>query len=457
MSSNGHGATIPPVPSHQEVARDALIRYRDIGSTYWAAVAVLGLLSALGLIAFIIRWRTDGFEDRSLWGYHAATMSFLVTCFAAAPVVAAGLRFTQNNWRRPLTRIAEIYGITGMLVLLFLLPALATLPPMEGRTEIWFDWPQWAPFGWNVVIYATFALAGLAFLWTAALPDLAAARDFLPASRRQQVVRFLALGWSGHVRQWRVHRLGLFTLGAFYVLMFMLIQTLLSSEFSAGLLPGLKDAIYPASQVISSLQAGTGLVLITMFVMRRVGYERYFQTDQFWALSKPLLGFSLLWFYFWWSSFLTFWYGRQPAEINLIQLLYLGPYRSLFITSFFLNFLGPLLALIWNPVRRSVWGPAMVGAGVVVGALINQIRLFVAPFSVENPAGHILETIPPGQFPGFADILIVIGGISGAVLMFMLVSKIIPVIAIWEVGEGLRLMKVRRFLNRQVRVIAKSH
>ena len=39
----------------------------------------------------------------------------------------------------------------------------------------------------------------------------------------------------------------------------------------------------------------------------------------------------------------------------------------------------------------------------------------------------------------------------------MLVSKIVPVISMWEVGEGLRLTKVRRYLNRQVRVIAKSH
>ena len=104
MSSNGHGANIAPIPSHQEVARDALTRYRDIGSRYWAAVAVLGLLSALGLIAFIVRWRVDGFEDRSLWGYHTATMSFLVTCFAAAPVVSSDGASCPPPSRPPLVR-----------------------------------------------------------------------------------------------------------------------------------------------------------------------------------------------------------------------------------------------------------------------------------------------------------------------------------------------------------------
>ena len=41
--------------------------------------------------------------------------------------------------------------------------------------------------------------------------------------------------------------------------------------------------------------------------------------------------------------------------------------------------------------------------------------------------------------------------------LFVLVSKLIPVISIWEIGEGLRLVKVRKFYGRYLRVIAKSH
>ena len=114
-------------------------------------------------------------------------------------------------------------------------------------------------------------------------------------------------------------------------------------------------------------------------------------------------------------------------------------------------------------MRRSIWGPAIVGAGVLVGALVNHIRWYVAPFSVPDPpAGepwpHVLETpLPAGQLPTFPDVLIVVGGISGALLLFMLINKIIPVVSMWEVGEGLRLTKVRRFLARYAMVIAKSH
>ena len=200
------------------------------------------------------------------------------------------------------------------------------------------------------------------------------------------------------------------------------------------------------------------MTLVVMYVMRRLGgYERYFGVEQFWALSKPLLAFSLFWFYFWWASFLTFWYGRQPGETDLIRFLVLDSYLAPFILSLVLNFIVPLVTLIWSPVRRSTWGPALVGFGILIGSFVNEVRVYVSAFSIEDPTLHALAEIPPGQWPEAADVLIALGGIAGCVLLFMLVSKIVPVISMWEVGEGLRLTKVRRYLNRQVRVIAKSH
>ena len=164
--------------SHSEVSREVLGIFRSITSRYWGWVVVLSILTGLGVASMIIRL-TDGFDDRSDWGYVAATVAYLTTVFAAAPAVAAGLRFTKNHWRRPMTRIAEIYGVTGILGLLLLLPVLAALPPLEGRNSIWFEWPVFAPFGWDTVSMATLVLAGLVYLWVLALPDLAAARDHL--------------------------------------------------------------------------------------------------------------------------------------------------------------------------------------------------------------------------------------------------------------------------------------
>ena len=249
-------------------------------------------------------------------------------------------------------------------------------------------------------------------------------------------------------------------LGASFLLLYPLIQTLFSSDFHLSLVPGLKDAIFPATMTLVGMQGAVAMTIVAMFAVRQFGgYERYIGVDQFWALSKPLLAFSLLWFYFWWSSFLTFWYGRTPSEVSILQLLFLGPYKYVFTASLILNFLGPLLALMWNPVRRSVWGPTIVSVGILIGTWLNSMRIYASAASVrsEERFGHYLDTVPPAQWPDLADIMLSVGAIAASALVFLLAAKIVPVISIWEVGEGLRLVKVRRFYHRWVRVIAKSH
>ena len=440
-----------------EMVRDVLGRFQEIGSRYWGWVAVLSILTLLGVVGFLIRV-ANGFEDRQAWGYYTATLIFLMTTFVATPIVSAGLRLIKANWRRSMTRATELHALAGMLGLLMLFPAIAALPALEGRNNIWFDWPQFVPMGWDSIAVMSLAVCGMMFLWALALPDLAAARDHLPASGRQRIIRWLSLGWRGDSLQWRVQRMGALTLGAFYMLLFVIVQVLLASDLGAGLLPGWKDPIFPTHQILGGLQGAAAITLVTMLILRSTGgYKRYLGTDQFWGLSKPLLAFSLLWFYFWWSSFIIHWFGRQPSETGLLRLMMFETYRFPFLMAFFLNFLVPLLALMWNPIRRSVWGPALVAVGILVGTMFNHIRIYVAAFSIEDPSAHVLDELPAAQMPQAPDVLIMIGAISGATLLFLLVSKLIPVISLWEVGEGLRVTKVRRFLGREVRVIAKAN
>lgn len=465
MQSNHHHDPIPEPPTHQEVAKDALNRYQEIGSRYWIWVAIFSTLTVLGVIAFVVRLN-EGMDDRKNWGYLIGTMAFLLTTFAATPIVSAGLRLTKAHFRRPFTRIAELNALSGIVILIILIAAVQTLPdsltdPHESVPDLWFNFPMGAPDVWQYIGVGTMVLAGLALLHFIALPDLAAARDHLEPSWRQKLVSALSLGWIGNLRAWRVQYLGVLTFGAIYLMSYPLVQTLFSSDFHASQVPGLKDAIFPATVTLVGLQGAVATLIVFMFVLRQTGgYANYIGTDQFWSLSKPLLAFSLLWFYFWWASFLTFWYGRTDGEVNVLQLLYLGPYRDIFMASLFLNFLGPMLALIWNPVRKSIWGPTLVATFILIGSWLNMMRIYVSASSVPDSelGNHYLHAVPSGMLmPGLGDLMMSVGAISACALVFLLASKVIPVISIWEVGEGLRLVKVRRFYGRWVRVIAKSH
>ena len=222
------------------------------------------------------------------------------------------------------------------------------------------------------------------------------------------------------------------------------------------MIPGWKDAIFPVVYSLSGFQSALGLILIIMFVLRRFGgYQEYIGISPFWSASKLLLAFSLLWVYHMFSFGITYWYGRTELEQNVLKYLLFGSYGWVFAGNFFFSFVAPFLTLLWNPVRKTDWGPALAGAFALIGAFLFNIRIFVGSFNAGNVYGEFLNEVPPPVFPGLSDILIVIGGIGGAAFIYLLATRVIPIISLWEIKEGLLYQKMETFIRGRYLVLAK--
>jgi hypothetical protein len=57
--------------------------------------------------------------------------------------------------------------------------------------------------------------------------------------------------------------------------------------------------------------------------------------------------------------------------------------------------------------------------------------------------------------PGVPDVMMVVGGISGAIFLYMLATKLIPAVSIWEITEGMLYRTRRTFLKRTIMVMGK--
>ena len=123
--------------SSRSVTQDVSQSFFTFGSGYGIILLVLGAVFLVGVIAFLLR-ALDGFADsqRHEWGYHSAMFAFLLMTAGSAPLVAVALRLTHSHWRRPLSRISELYAVVGLLSILWFLPLLALLPPIEGRKTL---------------------------------------------------------------------------------------------------------------------------------------------------------------------------------------------------------------------------------------------------------------------------------------------------------------------------------
>ena len=442
------------------VARELIATTTNASKRFKAIAWVLGILGIVGIVALVLKFLDQG-NDSTRWGYVAALVSFLLSITGGAPMVAMAPVMAKANWVRPVTRIASIFSFAGVVTIGMLIPLVAMLPPLvtEGarRRTIWMEAPDYSPHIWSTLGLVLLFITGIMLFYSAALPDFAAMRNH-STGWRQRLGKRLARGWVGTDSQWRTLRMRIGMFGTFYFLILVFVNFLITTDFGQSMVPGWRDAIYPMYHTVSSFQAGVAGIVIALWAARRqMKLQKYVHLDAFWSLGRLLFALTLLWVYFFYSSFIVFWYGRSANDIATLDLLVKGPMIYAFIAGMVLIWFVPWWILIWNKVRRGINGMTIGAVIILIGLLLDRIRTFVPAWSVPPERIHEkwLTVIPETVYPSLFDILIMIGGISLAAMIVMLMTRVVPVLSIWQVQEFNLLAKPIRYIRGHATLVAK--
>jgi Ni/Fe-hydrogenase subunit HybB-like protein len=450
----------PPNVDADMVTRELIATTTGASGRFKAWVWILGILSIVGIVALVVKFIDQG-DDSTKWGYVAAMVSFLLSVAGGAPMVAMAPVMAKANWVRPVTRIASLFSFAGVATLIMLIPLVAILPPLvtEGarRRTVWYMAPDYSPHFWTTLSLVLLLVTGIMLFYSAALPDFASMRDH-STGWRQRLGKRLARGWVGTDVQWRTLRMRIGMFGTFYFLILVFVNFLISTDFGQSMVPGWRDAIFPMYHTVSGFQAGVAGVVIALYFSRKyMKLEKYIHLDAFWSLGRLLFALTLLWIYFFYSSFIVFWYGRSMNDIATLDLLIKGPMIYAFFAGMILLWFVPWWILIWNKVRRGT-GAMVVGSFVIlVGLLIDRIRTFVPAWSVPGDQIHEkwLKVIPETVWPDVFDILIMAGGISMVAFTVMMMTRVIPVLSVWQVQEFNLLAKPIRYIKGHATLVAK--
>ena len=459
-SHNSHHTLPPENVESAVIVRDLIDTTNGTSNSFKIIAIGLGIMSVLGIIALILKWINYG-DDSTRWGYVAALVSFLLSITGGAPMVAMGPVMAKANWVRPLTRLAAIFSFAGISTIIVLIPLLFLLPPLvvDGtrRRSIWFEAPNYSPHIWGIIGMVLLLITGIALFYSAALPDFATMREN-STGWRKKLGKKLSRGWVGTDSQWRTLRMRIGMFGTFYFFVMVMVNFLYTTDFAQGVVPGWRDAIFTLYHTVSSWQGGVAALVIALWIVRRkMNLEKYIHLDAFWSLGRLLFALNLLWIYLFYSSFIVFWYGRSVNDKATLDLLVKGPMIWAFFAGAAFIWLVPWWILIWNRVRKSINGMAIGASVIIFGLLLDRIRLFVAAWSV--PQEHIhqkwLKQIPDTIYPDVYDIVIAIGSISLSILIVMLMTKIIPVLSIWQIQEFNLLSKPIKYIKGHATLIAK--
>jgi Ni/Fe-hydrogenase subunit HybB-like protein len=363
------------------------------------------------------------------WGLYITNFVFFIGVSHAGTLISAILRIVQAEWRRPITRMAEVITV---LVLFFGVGNVLLDLGRPDRALNVIRHPNFtSPLLWDVGSISIYLLASTIYLYLPLIPDIALLRDRTVGWRRRFYQR-LALGWTGTPRQWHVLERGIGVMAIVVIPIAVSVHTVVSWVFAMTIQPMWHSTIFGPYFVVGAIFSGIAAIITAMALVRRVyRLERYLTPIHFNNLGLLLLVMACLWFYFTFAEYLTTWYGQEPMEIAVFDAKVSGPFAPYFWAMFVFCFVVPF-TILCNRRTRTIAGTVVASISVNIGMWLERFTIVVP--SLSSPRAPI-QTF--AYVPSWVEWSLMAGCFAAFALLYMGFTKLFPIISIWELEEDL--------------------
>jgi molybdopterin-containing oxidoreductase family membrane subunit len=404
----------------------------ETSSGFRVTAAVLGGVTLWGVFAYYLQVRyglgRTGLNRPEYWGIYIICFVFFIGISHAGTLISAILRVSKAEWRRSITRSAEL--ITVLVIGFGAIQPIIDLGRPDRVMNVVLHAQLMSPLLWDVVSIGLYFIACTVYLYVPLLPDLALIRD--SGIKAPGLYKFLAAGYrdtpSQRARLERV--IGILSIVVIPIA--VSVHTIIGWIFAMTLRPMWHSTIFGPYFVMGAIYSGIAAILVAMAVLRKAyKLQEYFKPVHFDYLGRLLLVFSLLWFYFTFAEYLTAFYGGEPAEMRTFWAKVSGPFAIPFWSMVAGCFFIPL-TLMWRRSTRTPRGTFVAGIAVMIGMWLERFNI-VVPTSV-NPRWEV-ESI--GHYmPSWVELSIMAATFSGFILLYMFATKFVPIVSIWEIKEG---------------------
>ncbi|MFQ5550663.1 MAG: NrfD/PsrC family molybdoenzyme membrane anchor subunit [Gemmatimonadales bacterium] len=417
------------------MSRDEQVLLRPLVETgrgfYWLAGALAAVI-LWGLCAYYLQVRyglgRTGLNRPEYWGIYIINFVFFIGISHAGTLISAILRVSQAEWRRSITRSAEL--ITVLVIGFGAIQPIIDLGRPDRLMNVIFNAQLRSPLLWDVISIGTYFTACTIYLYIPLLPDLAIIRD--SGIKMPGLYRFLAAGYRHTPRQRELLEKTIGVLAIVVIPIAVSVHTIIGWIFAMTLRPMWHSTIFGPYFVMGAIYSGIAAILVAMVVLRRAfGLQDYFKNIHFDYMGRLLLLFSCLWLYFTFAEYLTAFYGAEPAEMRTFWAKVSGPYAVPFWAMVAGCFAIPFPLMARKRTRTPI-GTLIAGCAVIAGMWLERFNI-VVPTSV-NPR---LDMEPIGHYlPSWIEIAIGSGTLAGFLLVYLLATKFVPIVSIWEIKEG---------------------
>jgi Ni/Fe-hydrogenase subunit HybB-like protein len=423
----------------QKINADLLRPLRSTSVWFFLLVAFLGTISLCGAGAWFYQMShglaVAGIRWPIFWAFYITNFVFWIGISHAGTLISAILRLVNATWRRPVTRCAEVITVFALMIgAMFPIIHLGRpwlffwLIPYPNQRMIWPNFRS--PLVWDFFAISTYLTGSVLFLFLPMIPDFALIRDRSKGMRRR-IYSALSLGWRGTTKQWHRLESAMQIMAVAIIPVAVSVHTIVSFDFSMAPVPMWHSTMFGPYFVAGAIFSGIAGLIIAMAALRRfLHLEAYLHPVHFENLGKLLLMMSLLWAYFVFAERLTTWFGNDTAEMNVFYVTQRGSFSPLYWTMVVCNFVIPFTILALKKLR-TIGGCVIASFGVCIGMWLERFLIVVPSLS------HKYLPYAWGHYrPRPVEILITISTFAAMTLLYVLFSKFVPIIAIWELKAG---------------------
>ncbi len=372
------------------------------------------------------------------WGWDITNFVWWIGIGHAGTLISAILLLFRQKWRTGVNRAAEAMTIFAVMCAA-LFPGIHVgrmwvvfffFPYPNTRGPLWVNFNS--PLLWDLFAISTYFTVSLLFWYTGLVPDFATVRDRAKGIRKK-IYGFLSFGWTGSAKHWqRWESLSLILAGIATPLV-LSVHTIVSFDFATSVIPGWHTTIFPPYFVAGAIFSGFAMVLTLMLITRKVLHlEDYITIEHIESMNKVILATGSIVGVAYLTELFVAWYSQYPYEQFAFFNRALGPYYWSYWGMMACNVITP--QLFWSrKMRRSIFWTFLLSIVVNIGMWFERFVIIATTL-----ARDYLPSSWSYYVPTWVEIGIFIGTIGIFFVLYLLFTRVAPVVAIAEIKSILK-------------------
>lgn len=428
-----------------------------------ALIVFLLLVIGIGIYALYVQivdgHIVTGMRDNVVWGLYIVNFIFFIGISYAGALISGILHLLRVPWRTPIIRMAEMITVISTMIgpayILLCIGRLDRLPNLLlfGRIQ--------SPIIWDVIAITTYLSGSIIFLYLAMIRDLAILRDnpVKTARWRNPIYRFLSVRYKDTTKQKELLNVSTDLLSIVIIPLAILVHSVLAWIFGMTLRPGWHSTIFAPYFVIAAVYSGTGVLIIVMWVFRKIYHlESHITKIHFNYLGIIMIILGAMYGYFTFSEYLTSWYGSIKWDMEVLYRLF-DPteYWHLFVFAVFIGVLLPII-IVTVPKFRNINSIAFAACTAVLALWVKRYLIIIPTLETPMLPIHDLRPEYVHYSATWVEWALTFAGVALFILLFYLFSKFIPIIPVVRTGEEKDYSRLRRIVfEKQMKKVIRQH